>query len=218
MRSVSFDRFGGNCAVLLGIGGLVYAILFAFVLDPDSPTWVTGLWLLFLMIGGFLTTVVAVALYQRLRETDEGVALWALLLGLAAAIGGIVHAGFQLLSLTNPVTVITATGERTPADPVGVLRFGMSGITLLIVAWLIVRGGQLPRALGILGYIGGALLVFIYVGRLFDFITPADKVTLIPPFLYGFIVHPLLYVWLGRLLLRTAGSEAAAVAGPPARG
>jgi hypothetical protein len=217
MRSVSFDRFGGNCAVLLGAGGLVYAILFAFVV-AGSPTWVTGLWLLFLMIGGFLTTVVAVTLYQRLRETDEGVALWALLLGFAAAIGGILHAGFQLLSLTSPVSAIHPIGERTPADPVGILRFGLSGVTLLIIAWLIVRGGQFPRRLGILAYIGGALLVFIYVGRLFDFITPADKVTLIPPFLYGFIVHPLLYVWLGRLLLRTAGSEAAALAGPPARG
>jgi hypothetical protein len=216
MRSVSFDRFGGNCAVLLGIGGLVYAILFAFVV-ADSPTWVTGVWLLFLMIGGFLTTVVTVALYQRLRETDEGVALWGLLLGFAAAIGGIVHAGFQLLSLTSPAS-ITTFGERTPADPVGILRFGMSGVALLIVAWLIVRGGQFPRTLGILGYIAGALLVFIYVGRLFDFITPTEKVTLIPPFLYGFIVHPLFYVWLGRALLRTAGSEPAGLPGPPARG
>jgi hypothetical protein len=217
MRSVSFDRFGGTCTVLLGIGGLLYAILFAFVV-AGSPTWVTGLWLLFLMVGGFLTTVVAVALYQRLRETDEGVALWGLLLGFAAAIGGIVHAGFQLFSITSPASVITTIDQRTPADPVGILRFGTSGIALLIIAWLIVRGGLFPRGLGVLGYIGGALLVFIYVGRLFDFITPTERITLIPPFVYGFIVHPLFYVWLGRVLLRTAGSGAAGAAGPPARG
>jgi hypothetical protein len=215
MRTASFDRFGGLCAILLGIGGLVYAILFAFVV-AGSPTWVTGLWLTFLLVGGLLTTVVAVALYQRLRETDEGVALWALLLGFAAAVGGVVHAAFQLLSLTNPISGITTIGQRTPTDPVGILRFGLAGVTLVILGWLIVRGGQFPRSLGYLAYLGGALLVFIYIGRLFDFITPANRVTLIPPFVYGFIVHPVFYVWLGRELLRTAmrGPAAATAAGP----
>lgn len=203
MRTASFDRLGARSAIWLGVGGLVYAILFAFVV-AGSATWVTGLWLSFLLAGGLLTTVVTVALYQRLRETDEGVALWALLLGFSAAVGGIVHAAFQILSLTNPISGITTIGQRTPTDPVGILRFGLAGVTLLILGWLIVRGGQLPRNLGYLAYFGGALLVFIYIGRLFDFITPADKITLIPPFLYGFIVHPLFYVWLGRELMRTA--------------
>ena len=213
MRTASFDRFGGICAILLGIGGLIYAILFAFVV-AGSPTWVTGLWLTFLLLGGLLTTVVTVALYQRLRETDEGVALWALLLGFAAAVGGFVHAAYQLIPITSPNPGVIVT--TTPADPLGILRFGLAGVTLVILGWLIARGGLLPRALGYLAYFGGALLVFIYVGRLFDFITPAEKITLIPPFVYGFIVHPLFYVWLGRELLRTAVPEPAAgtAAGP----
>lgn len=213
MRTATFDKFGGRCSILLGIGGFVYAILFAFVQTGRYSTWVTGLWLTFLLVGGLLTTVVTVALYQRLRETDEGVALWALLLGFAAALGGLVHAAYQLIPLTssNPGVIVTTT----PADPLGILRFGLAGVVLLILGWLIVRGGQLPRSLGYLAYFGGALLVFIYVGRQFNFITPAEKVSLIPPFLYGFIVHPLFYVWLGRELTRTAvpGPEAAGSAG-----
>lgn len=201
MRTATFDRFGGRCAILLGIGGLIYAILFAFVV-AGSPTWVTGLWLTFLLAGGLLTTVVTVALYQRLRETDEGVALLALLLGFAAAVGGVVHASYQLIPIVYPNPL--ALSPTTPADPLGLLRFGISGIALLALGWLIVRGGQFPRSLGYLAYFGGALLVFIYIGRLFDFITPATKITLIPPFVYGFIVHPVFYVWLGRELLRTA--------------
>jgi hypothetical protein len=213
MRSVTFDRFGGNCAILLGIGGLVYAILFAFVV-AGSPTWVTGLWLTFLLIGGLLTTVVTVALYQRLRETDEGVALLALLLGFASAVGAVVHATYQLIPLVHPNPL--ALSPTTPSDPLGLLRFGLAGVTLLILAVLIVRSEQFPRSLGYLAYFGGALLVFIYVGRLFDFITPANKITLIPPFLYGFIVHPVFYVWLGRELLRTAlpGPAPASTVGP----
>lgn len=201
MRTASFDRLGARSAIWLGVGGLVYAILFAFVV-AGSPTWVTGLWLTFLLAGGLLTTVVTVALYQRLRETDEGVALWSLLLGFASAIGGVVHASYQLIPIVYPNPL--ALSPTTPADPLGLLRFGISGVALLAVGWLIVRGGQFPRNLGYLAYFGGALLVFIYIGRLFDFITPADKITLIPPFLYGFIVHPLFYVWLGRELMRTA--------------
>ena len=50
--------------------------------------------------------------------------------------------------------------------------------------------------------LGGALLVFIYIGRLFDFITPGDYVSLIPPIVYGFLVHPLLYGWIGLTFIR----------------
>ena len=203
MRSAAFDRFGGNCAIALGIGGFVYATLFAIIVaDENAPTWVSGLWLTFLLVGGLLTTVVTVALYQRLRETDDGFALWALLLGFAAAVGGLVHAAYQLIPIANPSPLLIV--PATPADPLGILRFGIAGITLLILAVLIVRSGQFPRSLGYLAYFGGAVLVFIYLGRLFDFITPTNKITLIPPFLYGFIVHPIFYVWLGRELLRTA--------------
>jgi hypothetical protein len=212
MRSAAFDRFGGNCAIALGIGGFVYATLFAIIVaDENAPTWVSGLWLTFLLVGGLLTTVVTVALYQRLRETDDGFALWALLLGFAAAVGGLVHAAYQLIPIANPSPLLIV--PATPADPLGILRFGIAGITLLILAVLIVRSGQFPRSLGYLAYFGGAVLVFIYLGRLFDFITPTNKITLIPPFLYGFIVHPVFYVWLGRELLRTA-TPRTATAGP----
>jgi hypothetical protein len=36
---------------------------------------------LFLMLGGLLSTAVLVAVYDRLRETDASLALWALLNG-----------------------------------------------------------------------------------------------------------------------------------------
>jgi hypothetical protein len=43
-----------------------------------------------------------------------------------------------------------------------------------------------------------------YVGRLTGVIDPADRITLIPPLLYGLLLHPVLYVWLGIVLWRRA--------------
>jgi hypothetical protein len=58
---------------------------------------------------------------------------------------------------------------------------------------------------------GGVLLIVIYFGRLFDFITAGDYTSL-PPNLFGFAVHPLFYAWLGLVLWR---ARAASDAEPP---
>jgi hypothetical protein len=64
------------------------------------------------------------------------------------------------------------------------------------------------------GLFGGGLLVLIYFGRLYDFITPASHTSLIPPFLYGFVVHPIFYGALGLILWRDGRRPV--VAAPPA--
>ncbi len=46
------------------------------------------------------------------------------------------------------------------------------------------------------------VLVYIYVGRLYDFVTPATKISLWAPVLYGLVLFPAFYLWLGRLLAR----------------
>jgi hypothetical protein len=61
----------------------------------------------------------------------------------------------------------------------------------------------------------GALLLLIYFGRLYDFITPASHTSLIPPFLYGFIVHPIFYGALGLILWREGERRAVAPAAAP---
>ena len=77
-------------------------------------------------------------------------------------------------------------------------------MALLVVARLIQDGRVLPKELAYLAYASGAILVFIYVGRLGNFITPDQKASLIPPFLFGFVLYPALYVWIGLEFLRSA--------------
>jgi hypothetical protein len=206
MLSSAFARFSGLSAIFLGIGGFVYAVLFAIIVAGDAPRGVRELWFATLMLGAILSTVVGVALYQRLRETDVSVALLALLLGLSGALGGILHGGSSLSR------IIAAPGSGVPdfqIDPRGILRYGVAGLALLLIGWLILRGGRFARWLGLLAYAGGAVLVFIYVGRLYDFITPETKITLTPPFLFGFVLYPALYIGLGLELMREGSARRA---------
>lgn len=201
MATPSLDRYGGPCATAVGVGGLLYGLLFVWIVQ-GSPDWVAEVWFALLVSGALVSIAVAAALYQRLRPIDEGLALTSLLLGLAGALGGVVHGGFNLAALINPASV----GQEASPDPGGVFRYLTAGLALLLVGWLVVGGGAdgggraLPKKLGQLALAAGAMLVFIYVGRLYDFITPRHKLTLWPPILYGLVLHPWLYVWLGRLL------------------
>lgn len=197
VRSPSLDRVAGPCATAVGIGGLLYGALFAWIV-AGSPDWVPELWFALLLGGGLVTVAVSVALYLRLRAVDEGLALTALLLGLAGSLGGAVHGAFNLAAQINPASV----GEEASPDPGGVFRYLTAGLALSLVGWLVIAGRSsgLPKRLGQLALLSGAILVYVYVGRLYDFITPATRPTLWAPFLYGLVLHPVLYLWLGRLL------------------
>ncbi|HET7478250.1 MAG TPA: hypothetical protein VFJ72_01915 [Rubrobacteraceae bacterium] len=191
-RSIPFERFAGTCAVLTGVTGFLYAVAFVVL----QNTLLSGL---FLMLGGLLTTAVLVAVYERLRRTEATFALWALLLGMAGALGSAAHGGYDLANAVNPPPSIPDLPN--PIDPRGLLTFGVAGIALLIVAWLIVRGGQFPERLGYLGYASAVLLVALYLGRLI-FLDPASPLIVVPALLSGFLINPLFYLWLGLALLR----------------
>jgi len=148
-----------------------------------------------------------VGLYSRLQQTEAGFALWALLLGTLGAGGSLLHGGYNLANAVNIPDSLPTNLANLPsqADPRGLLTFGITGIAVLISAWLIVRGGVLPRNLGYLGYILGILLIVIYLGRLIvlDPTHPLIVAAVLPT---GFIINPLWNIWLGLSLRRTSTS------------
>ena len=196
MQSTSFERFAGLCAILAGLVGFLYST--AFIIVSRSRPELGGLLsALFLMLGGLLTSAALVAVYTRLRETDAAFALWALLLGLAGTLGSAIHGGYDLANAINPPDTIPNLPNQV--DPRGLLTFGIAGLAIFVVAWLVGRGGQFPKGLGYLGYLLAVLLVVLYLGRLIV-LQATSPVIVVPALLAGFLVNPIWYIWLGLAL------------------
>lgn len=193
------ERIGGWCAILAGIGGLLYAVSFV-IISRSNPGLGGTLSALLLLINGLLTTGVMVTLYERLRAVHSTIALWGLVLGSAGALGAAIHGGYDLANAINPPAGLNAD-LPSMIDPRGMLTFGVGGLALLLLAWLMRRDTRFPAGLAYLGLLLGALLVFIYIARLV-ILSPANPLLLVPVLLSGFIINPAWYVWLGAVLLR----------------
>ncbi len=194
----SFEKFAGWSALLAGISGFLYAIAF-IVLRSDLLS------ALFLMLGGLLSTAALTALYQRLRGTDGGFALLALLLGLSAALGSAIHGGYDLSNALHPPATINVDLPN-PIDPRGLLTFGIAGLGLLLFSWLLTQNMDFPRTLAYLGILSSILMIVLYLGRLIV-LQATSLIIVIPALLEGFIVNPLWYIWLGLTLMRTQSTS-----------
>jgi hypothetical protein len=201
MRNASFESFGGLSSILAGSAGFLYAVSF-LVVARTAPE-AGRLWsALFLMLGGLLATAALVALYGRLRATNEPAALWALLLGIAGVMGAAIHGGYDLAAAVHPVQAGASTDAPSQIDPRGLLTFGVTGVALVVIGRLISSGGTLPRSLGSLASLQGALLILLYLGRLI-ILTPTHPMIVFLALLSGFITGPAWYVWLGLVLRRS---------------
>ncbi len=196
---MTFQRMASISAFSVAAGGVAYSVAFVIGVKAESESALTISWLL-LLIGGLVGAVVTAALYQLLRETDTGFALVGLVLGAVGMLGSSVHGGYELALAIRP-------GDRlpdipNPIDPRGMLTFGVTGLSVLIFSWLILRGGALPRRLGTLGVLLGALLLLVYLGRLIIY-DPNNVALLGIAALAGLIVHPAWFVALGAALRKT---------------
>jgi hypothetical protein len=81
------------------------------------------------------------------------------------------------------------------------LTFGVAGVGLFFLSWLMARGNSFPKGLSSLGYFSSILLVLLYLGRLI-ILQPTSPAIVFPALLEGFIVNPIWYIWLGAVLLR----------------
>jgi hypothetical protein len=197
MRSQAFERFGALMSILTGAAAFGYAVAFIVVRTNDA---LTGL---FLALVGLLSTAALVALYGRLREGDGAFALWALLLGMAGALATAAHGAYDLAIALHPPAAPNLD-LPSPVDPRGFMTFGVAGLALFTLSWLIRRGdARLPRGLGLLGYLSAILLVVLYLGRLI-LLDATSPVILVPALVNGFVVGPAWWVWLGLGLRRAA--------------
>jgi hypothetical protein len=121
--------------------------------------------------------------------------------GVVAAIGSVIHGGYDLANSINPPG--TGTGDLpSQIDPRGLLTFGVTGLALFGITWLMSRGGGFPKSVAYLGYALAALLIVVYLGRLI-ILSPSNPAVLIPAAITGFMISPLWNVLVGVNLLRS---------------
>jgi hypothetical protein len=190
----SFERFAGWGAVLAGLSGFLYSIAF-IVLQNDLLS------ALFLMLGGLFSTPALTALYQRLRGTESGFALLGLLLSLSAALGSAIHGGYDLANALHP-PASPNTDLPNAIDPRGLLTFGVLGLGLFLLSWMMTQDMKFPKGLAYLGYFSAVLMIILYLGRLI-IVQATSLVIVIPALLEGFIVNPIWYIWLGLTFIRS---------------
>ena len=202
--AAAYERLAGTAAIAAGIGGIVYSVAFlGGVVAGKAPELGLTVASIALMLGGFLSVLVLVALYRRLLDSAAAVGLLGLMLVAVGATGAMVHGGYDLANtIHTPATdVLAEAGLPNPIDPRGLLTFGLSGLGLLVLAWQSRRSRTLPGNLAALGVAVGALLIVVYLGRLI-ILTPTNPLVAVPAAATGLVLSPLFYIWLGVELRR----------------
>jgi hypothetical protein len=189
----SFEKFAGWLALFAGISGFLYSVAF-IVLQNNLLS------ALFLLLGGLFSSAALTALYQRLRETESGFALLGFLLALSAALGSVIHGGYDLSNTLHPPAALN-TDLPNPIDPRGLLTFGIAGLGLFLFSRLMTQERNFPRSLAYLGTLSAILMLVLYLGRLIV-LQVTSLVIVIPALLEGFLVNPIWYIGLGLNFLR----------------
>jgi hypothetical protein len=218
MVSRSFARVAGVGGVVAGVAALAYSVTFAVVVQ-DGARWASWTSTVVLGVGALAALPVLVALFQRVRATDESFALLAFVVGVLGAAGTLLHAAYDLANLANPPA--TASGAASAladlpsaTDPRGFATFLLAGLTLGGFSLLLGLDGS--RRLAWLGGAAAPMLVVVWIGRL----TVLDpKSAWLAPFVVGsgFVAVPLWYVLVGWSLLRPTAAAAGTRMGLAAR-
>jgi hypothetical protein len=204
MKPESFEHAAGLSAILAGIVGILYSFSFVvLVVMGRAPELGVLLSSLFLMLGGLLSSAALVAVFNRVCETNPAPAIWGVLLAIIGALGSVIHGGYDLANAIHPPESNIPSLANLPSqiDPRGLLTFGVAGIGLFVLSWLIRQNDHFPNGLGTLGYVLAVLLVVIYLGRLI-ILSPTNPVVAVLVVVTGFVVNPAWYIWLGLALRR----------------
>lgn len=193
----SFEKVSATLAIAAGVSAFLYSLAFV-VISKNNPATGAVLSALFLMIFGIVSTGAWVGLFQRLKESSQGFATWAVVLALFGGMGAAIHGGFDLSNALN-LPAIANADLPSQIDPRGFLTFGVSGLALMLGSLLVSVNKKMPPGLGSLGYFAGLLSIFLYLGRLIV-VDATSLVIVVPALLNGFVAGPLWYVWLGREL------------------
>jgi hypothetical protein len=204
----TFHKFGGTCAIIVGIFSIVYAISYLLVSRAAPELGLTASWIV-LAASGLFSSAAYVAIYEQVKGSNSGLALWGVLLGVGASLATLAHGGYEALLIKATVAADPATqtqltaiqGAPSQADPGGLMTFFMAGVVTFVFSVLITRSSSLPRTLGTLGMVNAVVLVILYLATVFQ----VQTLILVSGGLTSVILGPIWWIWLGRRLMSQPG-------------
>jgi hypothetical protein len=226
MKDTTLSKLGGTCSILTGVAFVVVVVVYLLLppeqqdacgcpdrflasLAHNSTAYVVD----YAVLGLYplLAIAAVLAISATVRAGHDGWVRWTSTLAIVGlvvtAIDAIRHAALDPTKATAYVqgdaavkAALTVPGALQGLDPQGWLRYGASGLWILVVSLLALRGGTWPRPLAFAG-IGVALLALLLLGGQ---VAQSQSLLAIVGGAGGVILLPLWYVWLG-LRLRQAG-------------
>lgn len=191
----TLQKSGGFAALCLAVAYLIGLVLFIVVLDYPSITdpaqkvallvekqmvvFTTNL-LMYVFFGAFLV-VLSLALYDRLKSGAQGTMQVATALGIIWA-GSLIAGGMVSNAGIEPTIALYATDTAQAAlswQGIETVASGLSngngeilgGLFTLLVSLAALRTGGLPKGLGILGLLVGAVGVLTLIPGLTDLVS-----------------------------------------------
>ncbi len=226
MNEKSIVKLGGICAVIVGILYVLVGITYLFLPEAQkggpeiedfakallsinqNPTLIILLSVEFVLIG-ILAFAAVPAISGLVQTVNAGWARWTKNLAyLGFAVLAISY--FRAIALTPWRAEAFAVGDASTRaaiagigsayiDPHGWLSFGAVSLWLLVVNVLALRGGKLPKLLGIIGIVGAILYALVVAGN----VTGITLLVMIAAGLGGIIMGPIWFIWIGVRLSRT---------------
>lgn len=157
------------------------------------------------VVWGFLQVVLALALYDRLKDGSPAMAQTATAIGLILATVVIAAGMVTYVGIEKVVELHARDPEQAGALWLAVesVELGLTenenltGLWVLLISWTALRARQLPRALNYIGIVAG-------VAGLLTLVPALDA--LVAVFALAQIIW---YIWLGIIMLRSSPSAAA---------
>jgi hypothetical protein len=195
---------------LRGAGGVTAA--FFESLSHSSVVFSSHYWIVALL--SLLTIAVYWGFVALLREYLSGPVCWAAAIGTIGAALSTVDFAYvgveaprlaRAFSSASPVAKSALVVSGIPHIDPCFLASALMGVFSLVVNAAALRHKLMPRTLGYLGLLGGALFLLLFAGSLLRSPHMVDATVA----LGGLVIGPVWYIWFG-FVLRRAGLSAAA--------
>ena len=229
MRANSLKQIGGALAIFMALGFLLAGTMFLLMPNIQKPGGGSfeaymfsiadnGLFFRLSNIARVLLALAGLgalpAIIELVKNQREGWAVWARNLGylaLAVMVVESLRQGFLVPIEANAYLAVdegvraAIGGDNThiTLDPRGWLRFGLLGISILIISILALLPENLPRAWAYLGIFVSLVLWLVVAGNLVGLPILTNGAAI----LVGIVLGPIWFMWAGLLLRRRVSAN-----------